>query len=165
MKETMVRKVVGWLQVFGAGWSALVAVNLLHQTHVFTTDPGFAFLFLVMITLVGVAGVQLLREREVGEILSWIAQLVQLVHVTFGEFAIRVVVGPQLTVLYSSKGVLQFYAGITASLNLLRSDGDPSFSLGINLVALGALLLLMRIPEKSQARRDRGRDAGSPSVA
>jgi hypothetical protein len=138
----MVRRVLGLVQVLGAGWSAVVAVKLLLQAQVFRGDPGFALLLLGIITLVGVAGVELLRGRELGATLSFVAWIIQLLHVSFGEFAIRVVVGPQLTVTYSGMGVVQAYGGVTVSLNLLRTDSDTSFSLGINLVALGALILL-----------------------
>ncbi len=149
----MYRKAVGWLEIGGAAWAGLAMASLLYRTGTFRSDPWFSLLALGGCTLVGLAGVQLLKGTDAGEVLSWVVQVLQLGHLTAGDFALRFLAGPHFTVSLLATGEIRFYAGITASLNLLRGSGDPAFAVGINLVAVAAMLMLLRMPSNPRDGR------------
>src|SRR5213594_1739572 len=103
----------------------------------------WTFLLITMgwFTLVGLAGVRLLRHQVGGWTLSLIAQVAQLIQLTRGSIAFRLLAGPELTIFYLGDR-FYFFAGITSSVNLFRGPSDPPFALGVNLIAVAILIVL-----------------------
>ena len=142
-EATINYKIVGLVELLSGAWSAVATLTLLSRFGGVVQNAWFAFIALGFSTMVGAAGVLLVRGREAGEILSYTVQLLQLVQVTVGAFAIRFLAGPNLTIFYLGGGEFHAYVGMASGFNVLRGSGDPPFALGLNLVAAGALLMLL----------------------
>jgi hypothetical protein len=106
----------------------------------------FLFVALCWFALVGLAGIRLLRQQPGGWTLTLMAQAFQLLQLTAGSLALRLLAGPQATVFYLGDR-FYFFAGITSSVNLYRGQDDPPFAFGVNFVALIILVVLACEPE------------------
>ena len=141
-----VRKTVAVVEILGASWSVLAAV------HLFLTTPGilipWSFLIITLgwFSLVGLAGVLLLRDKRSGWTLSVVAQALQLLQITAGSVAFRLLAGPQATVSLV-EGHLRWFVGMTSSIGLWREQGDPAL-IAVNFVPL---LLLGALAQRPQA--------------
>jgi hypothetical protein len=139
------RPVVAVVEILGAGWGFVALLHLLFTTPGVVVPWSFLVLFFGWFTLAGYAGVGLLRQRRGGWTLSVVSQAAQLLQVTFGPVAYRLIAGPQATVFLTSDR-LGFFTGMTGAVNLTRGQADPPFVLGLNLVAVAFLVVLAQRP-------------------
>jgi hypothetical protein len=109
----------------------------------------FLIILLLAYSVVGWAGVQLLRMRSIGEPLSIVAQTAQLIQITAGPVAFRFVAGYQVTVGITNDR-MGVFAGFTAGVNLWRGPSDPTF-IGLNLVPLAFIIALIALPDANAA--------------
>ena len=141
----VVYRIIGLTEALGAGWSVAVLIALLLRT------PGVAIpwsLLLVVLgaySVVGIAGVRLVRYETGGDVLSMIVQGVQLFQITTRSVAFRFLAGPQVTIFFLGDH-FRIFAGVTASANLWRGLDDPPFGVGLNLVALAFMIALGGLP-------------------
>jgi hypothetical protein len=138
------------VEILGAAWSLFVAGRLLLSTPGLVIPWAFLLIALSWFTLVGLAGVRLLRRQSGGWILSLVAQAAQLFQLTTGPIAFRLLAGPQLTIFFLGDR-FYFFGGLTTSVNLFRGQGDPSFAFGVNLVAALLLVVLACQPDAPPA--------------
>lgn len=146
-----IHRIIGASEVLGAAWSLDAFIGLLLRTSHVTLS--WAFLLAVMggFGLVGLAGVLLLRGSEVGEYLSAAVQTLQVVQLTLGGISYRFVAGAQVSVFFLGDRFTAF-AGLTATANLRRGDGDPNLAIGVNLVSLVMLMALIALADSDASR-------------
>jgi hypothetical protein len=137
---------VALIEILGAAWSFVAMVRLFLATPGLVIPWTFLLIALGWFALVGLAGVRLLRQQVGGWTLSLIAQTAQLLQVTSGAIALRLLAGPQLTIFYLGDR-FYFFAGVTSSMNLYRGADDPPFAFGVNFVAVAILIVLACQPE------------------
>jgi hypothetical protein len=142
------RTVVALIEILGASWSLVVMIRLLLGASGLVIPWWFLVLALGWFSLVGLAGVRLWRRQTGREPLSIIAQTAQLLQITTGPVAFRLLAGPQATISFLGDR-FYFFAGVTSSVNLFRGETDPAFAIGLNIVAL--VLLLVLIPRTAVA--------------
>ena len=90
-----------------------------------------------------------------------IVQALQVLRFTYDSVSYRFVAGPEISVVFFADHV-HASAGLTASLNLWSGPGDPTFALGVNLVAIGFLVLMINAPEAVGGENGEGRQAVPP---
>ncbi len=143
------RPALAIVEVLGAAWGFVAVLHVLFTTPGLVIPWSFFFLFFGWFTLAGYAGVRLLQQRRGGWTLSVISQAAQLLQVTFGPVAYRLIAGPQLTISLLPDRVY-FFAGVTGAVNLTRGQADPVFVLGVNLVAVVFLVVLAQRPDEAR---------------
>src|SRR6185312_6429250 len=89
--------------------------------------------------LVGAAGAMLLRRREAGEVLTYVAQALQVPYVAVGPVAFRFVAGLQASVLVTA-GRLSYFIGVATSITLWRPDNGAPTAIGLNFVPIMILI-------------------------
>ena len=95
--------------------------------------------------LVGAAGAMLLRRREAGEVLTYVAQALQVPYVAVGPVAFRFVAGLQASVLVTT-GRLSYFIGVATSITLWRPDNGAPTAIGLNFVPIMILIGLACLP-------------------
>jgi len=148
---SILRRVIGLVEVLGAGWSVVGLGGLFLRSGA-VMPWSFLFIFLGSYTFVGLAGVLLLRQHRLGEPLSILAQVPQLVQLTSGALAYRFIAGYQVT-LFLVGDRFGAYAGLSAAINLWRGTNDPAFMLGVNLIPVVLLALLVLLPTSGNHAR------------
>ena len=105
--------------------------------------------------LVGLGGLFLLRGMEIGEVLSLLAQALQLFGVIAGPVAYQLVAGLEVSIVFLGNH-FSYFLGLSAAVSLWRGPNDPNFAVGLNLVPLAILILFARLPSPSKllAKRD-----------
>lgn len=151
-RAPQVYRIIGTLEVVGAGWSVVALLQAFIRAPGAVLPWGLVFVVLAAYSVVGLAGLLLLRQKEVGEILSIVAQSMQVLQITAGSIAYRFLAGYQASI-YVVGDHLAAYGGLTASVNLWRDSGDPPFALGLNLIPLAVLVLLARLPGVTPSKR------------
>jgi len=147
-RKTGLRTSVGLIEILGAAWSVAGLFRLLLRTSHVIIPWSFLLIVLGGYSLVGIAGLRLLRNQSGGEVLSAMAQTLQLFQITMGSIAFRFLAGFQLTVFFLGDHI-SFFAGVTASANLLKGPHDPPLALGVNLVPIALLIVLVRLPDRT----------------
>jgi len=137
---------VALVEILGASWAFVAMLHLLLSTPGVNWLSLFLFIALCWFSLVGLAGVWLLRGHRGGWTLSIVAQAAQLLQWTVGPVAFRLLAGPQLTIYFLGDR-FYFFTGLTTSVNLFRGQGDPPFAFGVNLVAVALLVVLAQRPD------------------
>ncbi len=136
----IVYSAIGLTEVLGASWSATTMLWVLVHTHLVPIPWSYVVADFAACGIVGFAGLSLLRRREWGDALSVGVQVPQLIQLTAGPFAFRFLAGPQFTVFWSHR--LGVFLGLTSGMRLWRLDADPPFAVGVNILALGMILVL-----------------------
>lgn len=98
--------------------------------------------------LVGVAGFLLLKRRESGEVLSYVAQALQVLHITAGPLALSFVAGLEASIYFVGNR-FTYFIGLSATFNYLRDAGYPRFAIGVNLAPVLLLTVLLYLPDVS----------------
>jgi hypothetical protein len=146
-------RAIAYYEIIGAAWS------LETLFRVFTHTPGgvivpwsWVALILGFYGLVMAGGALLLKRRELGDLFSIIAQGIQVLQITVGPVAFRLVSGLQASIYLVGKHIT-YYLGITASVALWRGDDDAPFAIGINLIPLAILVIFAYLPSSPEVAR------------
>lgn len=155
--------IVGWSELAGG---AVAAVVLGLRAMGIGTDDQVAArqMVLPMLVFCGlsmVAGRLLLLRHPLGRSLSIPVQAMQALYLTVGGLGVRVAAGLAVSMLYASPGGIDGTLGVDA-LFRIGSTGVQA-ELGINAVAIAALVALLRHPTLD--RTDASNDAGAQMVA
>ena len=135
---------VAYYEILAAAWSATVTYNGLARSNVRIPWP-WALLILAALTLVGGAGAMLLRRVEVGEILTYVAQALQVPHIALGPLAFRFVAGLQASGVLSS-GRVFYFVGFSTSITLWRPNAGSPSAIGVNFVPVVIIVALACLP-------------------
>lgn len=137
-----ITRAVALVEVIGASWSIAVLSKAAFSISQDATPWQFLFGTFGAFGFVGFAGLALLRGRAHGLPLSIAAQLCQVVQLNVGDLGLRFIAGPHASIVLT-ESQFRVYAGLTASLNLWRPEGEPSLLVSVNIVALAALVWLL----------------------
>ena len=147
VSRSILHTAIGLAQLVGAAWSAETMLALVRNNGGFISWPLLLF-GLGGFVLVGLAGLTLLRGREVGEALTIVVQVPQLFQVTAGPLAFRFIAGPEVSVFWNQG--FGWFLGLTSTANLWRGPADPPFVLGVNLFAVAVLTAIVLVDGDSK---------------
>ena len=89
------------------------------------------------------AGISLWKNNSLGRWFSLMLQAIQLVQFATTNFLLKILVGFHLSVFIFSGGGLNIAPGVAGSLGLWGPGHTQTPGMGINLLALGSLLLFL----------------------
>jgi DMSO/TMAO reductase YedYZ heme-binding membrane subunit len=150
LSPTRLRQIIAWIQIAGAAWGASISYGLYRQVH--GTLIILAGAFTLFFTLIGAAGVLLLRNHRWGVPLSLVSQGIQIpVLMSPGpSFFANAGLGARFT--FSTDGNIGFYIHLGTQLHYSWQSEQTTTTVGINVVAAVLLyLLIMRVEEPSAA--------------
>jgi hypothetical protein len=151
LSPTRLRQVIAWIQIAGAAWGA-------PATYAFLTHPtgGLGVLFAaftLFFTLIGLAGILLLRNHRWGIPLSLIAQGMQLPVLLSPGASYYANAGLGLRLTADTAWNLGFYIHLGTQLHYSWESDRTTTTIGINLVAAALLYLLVtRVEEPITSR-------------
>ena len=146
MTTSRLRLAIGWFEVFGASFGALIAYQLFGQ--VVAVLPLLAVGFILFFTLIGLAGILLVRNHPWGVPLSLIMQGMQVpVFLSPGpSYYANAGLGLRLSV--DSQMNLGFYTFFGTQLHYSWQSDRTATTVGVNLVAVALIyLLIARVEE------------------
>ena len=140
MTATRLRLAIGWFEVFGASLGALFSYQILQLAAML---PWLALAFVLFFTLLGVAGIFLVRNHRWGLPLSLLVQGMQIPvflspgpsYYSSAGFGIRLALDSQWN--------LGFYTFFGTQLHYSWQSDRSTTAIGINLVAAALLFLLV----------------------
>jgi hypothetical protein len=149
-------KLIAWLEILGG---ALGLVFFLAGILKGTVVPlGLLLLIgaLVFFSLNVIAGVLLLRNNSIGQVLSILVQAIQIPHLTISTFILRILAGVNIIV---GTGVLpttgkpgaHFSPGVYWTFTV-SPISNGQFFFGINILSLLALIYLVRFSFENPVR-------------
>jgi hypothetical protein len=149
LTSSRLRLAIGWLEVFGASLGALVAYQIFPQLAAVLLPLAVAFI--LFFTLIGLAGILLVRNHPWGLPLSLLAQGIQIpVFLSPGpSFYSSAGLGLRLTV--DSHWSPGFYVFFGTQLHYSWQSDRTTTAVGINLVAAVILYLLVTRVEESNS--------------
>src|SRR5215467_6533843 len=140
MTATRLRLAIGWFEVFGASLGALVTYRIFPQLA--SAVPWLALAFVLFFTLIGVAGILLIRNHRWGLPLSLLMQGMQIPVFLSPGPSYYSNAGLRLRLYMDSHWHLGFYAFFGTQLTYSWLSDQSSTTVGINLVAVALLWLL-----------------------
>jgi hypothetical protein len=146
------RHIIAWIQIAGAAWGA-------PATYAFLTHPtgplGLVFAaFSLFFTLIGLAGILLLRNHRWGVPLSLIVQGMQLPVLLSPGASYYANAGLGLRVFADTAWQFGFYAHLGTQFHYSWESDRTTTAVGINLVAAALLYLLVTRVEEPVASRE-----------
>ena len=140
MSPSRLRQIIAWIQIAGAAWGA-------PATYTFLTHPSgelglLAAAFSLFFTLIGLAGILLLRNHRWGVPLSLIVQGMQVPVLLSPGASYYANAGLGLRLTADTAWNLGFYAHLGTQLHYSWESDRTTTTVGINLVAAVLLYLL-----------------------
>jgi hypothetical protein len=162
LSPSRLRHIIAWIQIAGAAWGA-------PATYIFLTHPtgqvgGLFAAFSLFFTLIGLAGILLLRNHPWGVPLSLIVQGMQLPVILSPGASYYANAGLGLRVTMDTAWNFGFYAHLGTQLHYSWESDRTTTALGINLVAAALLYLLVMRVEEPVASRDAEASDGAPDT-
>lgn len=141
-----VLRAIAYYEILGASWSLRAAYEVMAHTRGVLIPWSSIVLIAGAYGLVAVAGFLLLKRRESGEVLSYVAQALQVLHVTAGPLALSFVAGLEASIYFVGKRIT-YFIGLSATFNYLRDSGYPRLAIGVNFVPVLLLAVLLYLPD------------------
>jgi hypothetical protein len=140
---TRLRQAIAWIEIAGAAWGASLSYSLYAQIGAGVVVLVLAIAFTLFFTLIGLAGVLLLRNHRWGVPLSLVAQGIQLpVFLSSGpSYYSNAGLGLRLTA--DTDWNVGFYVHLGTQLHYSWQSDRTTTTIGINVVAAVLLYLLV----------------------
>lgn len=140
MNTSKTQRFLGWYQLIAAAIGALFTSLAYWRTGAFTAES--LILGAAPFTVVGTAGLWLLKGRPMARVLTIIAQLLQVPIISLPWLTWKFVAGLIISLTLSKRGA-SVYTGIETTWLIAARHLDQS-SIGFNVVPMIVIVVLLR---------------------